>query len=389
MEDEGNSPSSTTAQFGKRSKGDDSPQHGFLSRIKHFTWAWNTLTTSTGGIALLLSEQPHSFRGLMTVGKVIYIFNIVLFIAICLLLLLRFTLNTGSLTASLRHPVESLFFPTFWLSIATIVSGMQRYGVPSTGSWLVVAIRILFWLYVACSFLVAVLQYYYLFTAKKLTVPSMTPAWILPIFPVTLTGTIASVTAGYQPPDHAMAIVVAGLTFQGLGMIVYILMCSQYIARLMQYGLPAPNLRPGMFIAVGPPAFTSLALIGMARAIPDKISYFGDHATAKEALSIMATVTAIFIWSLSFWWFSICSISCIACAKEMSFHLSWWAFVFPNTGFTIATIEIGIILQSQGILWLTTAMSIGLVAMWCFVFPMHIRALWQKQILWEGKDEDL
>ena len=69
--------------------------------------------------------------------------------------------------------------------VASIFSGASAYGSPSTGPWLVLVLRVLFWIYVAVTYLVAVAQYYYLFTAKPgaLTIQSMTPSWILPIFP--------------------------------------------------------------------------------------------------------------------------------------------------------------------------------------------------------------
>ena len=49
---------------------------------------------------------------------------------------------------------------------------MQQYGYPSTGTWLVVTLRILFWIYVAITFSTAVLQYHLLFTGKPLTLQS-------------------------------------------------------------------------------------------------------------------------------------------------------------------------------------------------------------------------
>lgn len=65
-----------------------------------------------------------------------------------------------------------------------------------------------------------------------------------------LCGTFASTIAESQPPVQRMAIIVGGVAFQGLGWTVSFLMYAVYMHRLMQYGLPAPNLRPGMFIAV-------------------------------------------------------------------------------------------------------------------------------------------
>jgi len=45
---------------------------------ERFDWSWFTCTQSTGGIAVLLSECPHQFRGLQTIGIVIYLLNLVL-----------------------------------------------------------------------------------------------------------------------------------------------------------------------------------------------------------------------------------------------------------------------------------------------------------------------
>ncbi|KAF2214496.1 hypothetical protein CERZMDRAFT_110779 [Cercospora zeae-maydis SCOH1-5] len=369
------------------------------TRLRHFTWAWFTLPMSTGGIALLLHATPHQFHGLRTIGKVVYIFDLVVFLSLCSGITARFILYPGTLRASLMHPTEALFFPTFWLAAVNIVNGMQVYGVetlrhsaerPGGGEWLVTTLRVLFWTYLAVTFIVAVLQYLYLFAAKphRLTIQSMTPAWILPIFPVMLSGTLASTIAPDQPVIHRLSIILAGLTMQGLGWMVSLMVYAIYIHRLMQFGLPAPNLRPGMFISVGPPSFTGLALIGMSQALPNEVGYFVERPGAVMVLQTIADFTAMFLWSLSFWFFCITLLSVLAGAKKMSFHLVWWAFVFPNVGFTLATIRIGQQLKSKGILWVASTMTILLVTMWVFVFVMHVRAVLRKQIMMPGLDED-
>lgn len=373
----------------KQSESSKYPRHVTIwDRIDHFTWAWFTLPMSTGGIALLLSLQPHTFHGLLTIGKIIFIFDLLLFIVLTCLITTRFVRNPHKLRASLTHLTESLFFPTFFLALPTIIGCMHNYGVPVVGDWLNTVLRVLFWLYAAVTFLVAIFQYLYLFTGKHLTVQSMTPSWLLPIFPVMLCGTIASIIAPSQPVDQRLSIIVAGATFQGLGFWTAIVMYPIYIGRLMQDGLPDADLRPGMFIAVGPPSFTGLALIGMARSVPAGYGYFAVHPTATETVQTTALIFAIFIWTLGCWFFFISACSVVMVVKDMQFHLVWWAFIFPNSGFTIAVINIGNALGSPGIRWLGTAMSILLVAGWLAVLVFHTRAVYRGDIMWPGKDED-
>jgi C4-dicarboxylate transporter/malic acid transport protein len=346
---------------------------------------------STGGLALLLhpNNQANTFTGLLTIGKVVYIFDLVAFSLITIAITYRFIRRPQLLKESLTHPSESLFVATAFLSLASIIGGMNLYGVPECGPWLLVVYRVLFWIYFAVTFLIACGHYYLLFSSPALKIQDMTPAWDLPIFPFMLSGTIASIGAGKQPPTHALTMIVAGLTAQGLGMIVSVIMYVMYVHRMIEWGFPAPKGRPAMFIAVGPPAFTSLALIGMANAFPQNTTYFGENGPATtNTLRLLATMVAIFIWSLAFWFFCIALIAILAVAKEVTFHLNWWAFIFPNVGFTIATIKIGSMFSSTGVGWVGSVMTICLVVTYLFVFVMCVRAVVTRQILSQGKDED-
>lgn len=385
------------------------PNPTVLSRLEHFTWAWFCLPMSTGGIALLLSPatQPHTFPGLNTIGKTVYIIDLTIFTTLSLAIIYRFLRYRGTFTASLTHPTESLFAATFLLSLASIIACISRYGITSLAdpTWLITTYDVLFWLYFGVTFIFAVGAYVALFTNPALKISDMTPAWDLPIFPFMLSGTLAASGAQHQPPDQAVPMIIAGITAQGLGFIMSILMYASYIRRMVQYGFPHATARPAMFIAVGPPAFTSLALLGMANAFPTGyINYFGegvyvsdplalDSATQQRIsihiLRVMATFSSIFVWSLSFWFFAVAVCACILVVRQMKFHLNWWAFVFPNVGFTIATINIGKVMRSEGILWVGSIMSILIVCVWFFVAVHHIWAVWDKRVLWNGQDEDV
>ena len=213
------------------------------------------------------------------------------------------------------------------LASAALIIGAHQYGHPKMGSRLASTLRVVFWIYASFAYIVGVALNLMIFSGRHILARDMTPAWMLPIFPVILTGTVAGVLASTLEPEHAFPIVIAGLTFQGLGTIVSILVSAIYMFRLFQEGLPAPDARPGMFLAVGPPAFTAVAFIKLGIAIPPEYSYFQAHPGSMFVLKTLSVFLAIFFWLYAFWFFSLAVISCLYVIRRMSFHLTWYAFV--------------------------------------------------------------
>ncbi|PYI06192.1 C4-dicarboxylate transporter/malic acid transport protein [Aspergillus sclerotiicarbonarius CBS 121057] len=361
----------------------------FRERLHHFTWAWYTLTMSCGGLALLIVNQPHDFKGLKDIARVVYCLNIFFFTVVTSLMVTRFIMHNNCLD-SLRHDREGLFFPTFWLSIATMITGLYKCFGDDASERFTLCLEVLFWLYTGCTLIAAVLQYSFVFQAHQYHLHSMMPSWILPAFPVMLSGTIASVIGSGQPPESSIPIVVAGTTFQGLGFSISFMMYAHYIGRLMEVGLPSPEHRPGMFICVGPPAFTALALVGMAKALPQDFSLSGDATAVIDGrvMLFLATSVAIFLWALSFWFFCIAAVAVIR-SPPTSFHLNWFAMVFPNTGFTLATITLANQFDSAGVKGVATAMSLCVIIMFIFVLLSAGRAVYRKDIMYPGRDEDV
>ncbi|KAK3385909.1 voltage-dependent anion channel-domain-containing protein [Podospora didyma] len=381
------------------------PSLPWRDRLLHFTFAWYTVTMSTSGIALVLAITPHRFRGLNIIGLIIFIVDLLSFVFISTAIALRFVLYQDTIRRAFTRPSEGLFVPTLFLSIAAILSNIQEYAaifLPNDPAGLVGFLRVAFWTYLGVTFCLSVFQYHLLFTVKeerRLTVNAMTPAWILPIFPVMLAGTVAASSARTQPADDALAMICAGLAAQGLGILVSVFFYATYLSRLMAFGLPAQ--RPGMFIAVGPPSFTCAALVAMASEIPrifeqldpqTKVSTLaggvGDIDTLAGGIRLLALSAAVFLWGLSFWFFASASAAVVAGMPDRRFHLSWWSFVFPNVGFTIASMRIGQAFGSEGILWLSSVMTVLLFLAWLFIAYRCIRAVVKREIVWPGHDED-
>lgn len=81
-----------------------------------------------------------------TIGIIVFLFNIVLYLIIWALLLMRFYLYPYTFRASLLHPTESLFVPASIVSFGTILINISQYGPEHTGHWLATAVGILFWI---------------------------------------------------------------------------------------------------------------------------------------------------------------------------------------------------------------------------------------------------
>ncbi|KAK3350265.1 hypothetical protein B0T25DRAFT_570831 [Lasiosphaeria hispida] len=138
------------------------PILGIKARLAHFTWAWYTL--------------PHQFPGLRQIGFAMYIINIILLTSSpqpCS------PASSSSPAQPITHPREGFFFPTFFLSIATLITSTQQYTVPTNPAdaspGLLWATQTAFWIYLALTTLVAVGQYSFVFTAHSHGLQTMIP----------------------------------------------------------------------------------------------------------------------------------------------------------------------------------------------------------------------
>ncbi|KAB8276446.1 voltage-dependent anion channel [Aspergillus minisclerotigenes] len=369
-------------------------------RLCQVTWGWYSMSMATGGIAVLLYNTAHQFTGLETIGKIVYIFNLVLFLSISLCLSFRFLTKSSALKESFQHSNETHFVGTCLLAFATIIIGAESYGTSACGPWLQVALRIVFWIYVAISIMEAIFHNWYLYHHSMAREQPLALVRLLPSFPAMLSGTIASVLATKQPQTHALPIIIGGTTLQGFGFLMSLFIYGEYFYRLNKSGLPKPSERPEMFIAVGPWSFTALALIGMANATVEKfparyiISYAdSSHSetvtvTTGDIALVIAALAGIFLWAIAFFCLCIAIASVLALCKAFGgagapgMSLPYWSMVFPNTGFVIATIRIGQVLQSEAVLWVASAMTILQVAIWLIASVATIWAVWTRRMLW-------
>ena len=109
---------------------------------------------------------------------------------------------------------------------------------------------------------------------------------------------------------------------------------------------------------------------------------------------ILNRANGVFLWVFTFWCFAVITVSTVSDMVErdengkwglsMKFHNTWWAFIFPNVGFTLSTIYLGQEFESEAVLWVATAMVVLLVIFWLFDMVTFFKAI-TYSIIWDSR----
>jgi C4-dicarboxylate transporter/malic acid transport protein len=360
-------------------------QSPWLTSTAHSNRCWNTV--------------PYRFQGLHTIGVVVMLLNITLYICTWAMLITRFTLYPWTFRLSFTHPTESLFAPAFVVSFGTILINIVQYRSDSVGPWLTHVVLVLYWIDCGLAIALSITIYLVLWSTQTFTIARMTPSWIFPAYPLLIIGPHAANLA-QKSLSHAAAIrvLVGGFTIQGIGFLVSLTIYSAFVYRLMTQKLPAEPLRPGMFVSVGPSAFTVSGTIGIAEDLQHVIvgsssPTFMDvpGELAAQILRLVANWMSLWLWGLAWWFFFVSLVSNIDCLRKkhhMPFAMTWFSFIFPQTALTTATFAIAEAFDVGAIRIIGCVMTVLLIIVWFVVVGFMIRAVINKQILWPEKGED-
>jgi tellurite resistance protein TehA-like permease len=70
---------------------------------------WFLVTMGTGIVAILIHQLPYQFTGLYEISIVFFILNVIIFLTLLALSIIRYTVWPEIFLLMMRHPVQSLF----------------------------------------------------------------------------------------------------------------------------------------------------------------------------------------------------------------------------------------------------------------------------------------
>ncbi|OLN92176.1 Malic acid transport protein 1 [Colletotrichum chlorophyti] len=134
----------------------------------------------------------------------------------------------------------------------------------------------------------------------------MTPTWVFPAYPLLVTMPLAgNLIAGAVQTNRTgnlstTAIALCAVATQGAGCLIALMISAAFIYRLMTQKLPRDFQRPGVFISIGPFAFTVAGILQLGSQADIIIP--NDFMGTQHAVSIvkvMSVMIGLWLWGLA------------------------------------------------------------------------------------------
>jgi tellurite resistance protein TehA-like permease len=359
-------------------------------RIHGWTWQAYPIGMGTSAVYVTMSGLRDRSPTLVTVEHVFFFLNIAIFLLNLSTLFLQAILYPKQAKRLVTDSGKNIFIPLMILSFATIVIGIINYGVQpgvlgkDTG-------YILFWVYVTLAVGISfpLLMIWY---NQKHDIRTFSPAWMFLVFPMMLVGVVAFNVLKTMDPadDRAVGVLLLGYFFQGIGFFVTMFYICIYFLRIMMTGFMDGHQANGVFVAVGPPGFTALALINLgsnARKILPAHGLVSDiagevwySASIMAALMLFGLAIFLFLFGALPYWFKL--------HKHLHEILGCWALTFPNVGWISCIGALGNALDIKGFFDIQVVFVIIMAVIWV-ILAVFTAVAFKRGLILNAKPEDV
>ncbi|GHJ86518.1 hypothetical protein NliqN6_2920 [Naganishia liquefaciens] len=365
-------------------------------RVLNFTPSWFSVNMGTGILSILLYTLPYQFRGLKTIGTIVFFLNLVLFLVFLGMSFLRYTIWPSVFRKMLFHPQQSLFLGTFPMGFATIVNMVAFLTLdPPTNDLRTKSFERftwgIWWIDVILAAIIGIGMLFVMFTRHNQTPKDVTGAWLLPPIANIVASASGAIVAGYLDDRRATITIIISYILWGIGFGPTLLIMALYFNRLAMFKVPANTIIVSSFIPLGPcgqGAFAILRLSSVVRALCHRQAEQGGSRLYEAAewrvfgsAVFAGTVpVALVIWGFGFVWLLIAIGSILHIrirGEHIPFNMGWWGFTFPIGVFTSATVQFGTELDSVAFKVLGTIFTVSLVLLWITVAVGTAIKTWQ------------
>lgn len=269
-------------------------QHG----IAHFPISFFSMILGLAGFTIAYQKSEQILKIPFQISNYLLGLTILTFVVLSIIYLIKCFASMDEVRNEFNHPIKLSFFPT--VSISILLFSVAFLSIDLT-------ISKYLWIFGATlHFLLTIKIVSIWIHHSKFKITHMNPSWFIPA--------VGNVLVPVAGTTHFNAEV--SWFYFSIGIIFWLILLIIFFNRIIFHDPLPDKLIPTLFILIAPPAIGFIALVKLNGEINDfsKILYY----------------SSLFFMTLLFSQFKV--------FRKIQFYLSWWAYSFPISAITIASI---------------------------------------------------
>ncbi|MBF7688563.1 TDT family transporter [Acinetobacter rathckeae] len=337
--------------------------------IRHFTPNWFTATMGTGVISLIISELPLLHPQMFTLGTILWLFNIILFIIFSVLYMLRWIFFYHEAKLILKHSSMLFFLGAIPMGLATIINGTLKYGIALLGEQAITLAHQLWCVDVVIAVFVAIFVPAMMFTKQKHALNTMTAIWLLPVVTAEVSASSGGILLGFiQDPQTELSILATSYMLWGISVLPAFSILTILFLRMALHKLPEQQMAISSCLALGPIGTGALALLLLGKQ-SSHIFVLNHLNTLSDTIAAVSILGGLILIGFGFWWLAIAVFTIYKhLGRQFKFNLGWWGLTFPFGVYTLAILELGTQLHFNMMVYIGYGFAYILIALWVLVF---------------------
>ncbi len=268
------------------------------SKLQHFPITLMPSVMGLIGLSVVYQKFQHLFQVDLPIGQILLYVVSAYFLLVMGTYGVRTLRYPSDVVRDFNHPIRINFFPA--ISICFLLFSISYLEAGH------LQISKILWLIGAPLHLFLLLIILHGWFHNQYDLKSFNPAWFIPVV-----GPLLVPVAGVEHFHPEIS-----WFFFSIGILYWILLLAVLINRIFFHKAMAPKLLPTLFILIAPPAVGFIAYMKLTNAIDP----------AARVLFYFGVFTFLMLFTM------------INVFRKVSFFLSWWAYTFPLTAFSLSIV---------------------------------------------------
>lgn len=267
------------------------------NKLQYFPISFFASVMGISGLAIAVERYEQVFKLSNRIGLILLIAAYLVFVAVTITYSLKIGKHFSAVKSEFNHPVKANFFPAFSISLLLLSVGTAGYQEKLA--------YYLFLIGAAVHFIFTIIMISRWLT-QKYQIIQINPAWFIPVV-----GNIIIPIAGIKFINIEIC-----WFFFSLGLFFWVILFALIFYRVVFHDSMPKQLFPTLFILIAPPSVAFISYTKIA----------GHMDSFSRFLLYIA------------WFFVLLLLSMTRYFLKLDFNISWWAYTFPLSAVTIASI---------------------------------------------------